>query len=81
MSVRIPLATSDRKSNSIGLKQKGKIIGSHKQKAQDFRHSWIQVLRRHYQASLSPLSAILSSAQAYCFQEVAEIATGCSRLS
>jgi hypothetical protein len=34
MSVRVTLVASDRKPNSVGLKQKRDIIGSHKEKIQ-----------------------------------------------
>ena len=52
------MAASDRTSDSIGLNQKEEIIGSPKQKAQGFRHSWMQVFRGCDQASSSPLLAV-----------------------
>lgn len=60
MSVRISSAVSRRKSNSIGLEQEEEIYGSHKQKAQGFRHSSMRLLRC-YQTSVSPLLATLLS--------------------
>lgn len=60
MSVRISSATSRRNSKPIGLKQKEEIIGFCKEKAQGFRHSWMQALRC-YQTSVSPLLAMLFS--------------------